>query len=129
MVLRHGPVHGEGHRLEALPAQGGEVGGGERSAQGLRLAAPVAVEPGVERVAIADEAVGQEGAGEAFGDQDRIVAQGGEQFHQHGGVLGVLRHPVHLRLQQVRREGHLPVPRQRGAFAEFIRHRGIEPVP
>ena len=69
--------------MVAIAAEGLERGGHQPVEEVIRLRPNVSVQAGVRGVFFARQAVGQEGPGQALGDEGRIVVQDGEKFLKH----------------------------------------------
>jgi hypothetical protein len=87
------------------------------------------VKPLIIGIPIPDQPVGQDGPGEAFGDEIGIVAEGGEEFAEGVGILGLLCHPVHLGLELFGLDGPLPELVQCRGFLEIVLHLGFDLCP
>gem|GEM_PF-4453054 len=74
----------------------------------------------VPGVAAPEEAVDEQRAGQALGGPRRVVAERGEELAQPLGGLGVGSHPVELRLQLLRGDGHAPEAPQRLGLEQGI---------
>src|SRR5438067_867057 len=87
---------------------------------GLGASLQLAVKSLIVSVQLREQTLGQDRSGQTLSDHEGIVAQRGEEFVQHPGLLGVTGNAPYLRLELVRSDRPLPVILQRLRVAQII---------
>jgi hypothetical protein len=87
------------------------------------------VEAVVAGVPVLEETFREKVASKALRDEVRVVPQRREVLPKHRGVLSILRHPVHLRLELLRLDGPLPELAQGAALPQDVGDLGLEDRP
>jgi hypothetical protein len=87
------------------------------------------VHPGVEGVQLTDRSFDQRRSGEAFGGEEGVVIERGEQLTQAVGIPRVARHTVQFALQLVGTDGESPDRLQRERLRQVVLDPGLQVTP